>query len=222
MSELAKKLGSTATWRKDKYGNYVDCNEFYAEVAGLDSPHSIVGKNDYDMPWRDLADLFLAGDQLVMNGVGNERLLVHEKEYSVDGVLDIAVCENQDKNQRGDVIGVYGTFMNITGHVIAEKATGYYDEKKKRLYLPDDFGEGAYLTLTEARVLEKVGVGWTAGEVALFLGSKEKTVRVHLDSLKKKLGASTKNDLTVICQEFGLHFTLLEVLNNLDPVVVGK
>ena len=36
-------IGRIAEWKKDRYGRYISASEYYAEIAGLESPHSIVG-----------------------------------------------------------------------------------------------------------------------------------------------------------------------------------
>ncbi len=37
---------------KDRNSVYLGCNKTFAEDAGIGDPASIVGKNDYDMPWK--------------------------------------------------------------------------------------------------------------------------------------------------------------------------
>lgn len=51
---------------KDINGAYLGCNDLQAKDAGLSSRFDIVGKDDYDMPWSNLADLIRANDQRVM------------------------------------------------------------------------------------------------------------------------------------------------------------
>jgi DNA-binding CsgD family transcriptional regulator len=211
--------GKHAEWKKDKYGRYISANEYYAEIAGLESPHSIVGKTDDDMPWKELADIFRQGDQLVMNGVGNERWLVQEKEISVYGELDILVREDQlTLPSSGEVIGVTGSFMDITGkRIIEARSSGHFDEAKKKFMLPAQFGTNAYLTLAQAKVLMKVNEGGSAKHIASKLGITTGTVYAHIEAIKQKLGASNKADLAVIANETGLVFALLDIQDRLVP-----
>ncbi len=37
---------------KDINGVYLGCNSKFAEIAGVGSPENIVGKNDYELPWK--------------------------------------------------------------------------------------------------------------------------------------------------------------------------
>jgi DNA-binding CsgD family transcriptional regulator len=213
-------LGRVAEWKKDSYGRYISANEFYAEIAGLESPHSIVGKTDDDMPWRPLADAFRKGDQLVINGLGNERCGVQEKEISVYGEMDIFVREDQlTLPSTGKVIGVVGSFVDITGKRLIEAPTaGHFDNERRRFILPSQFGANQYLTATQAKVLIKVGGGGSAKHIGAELGISEKTVYAHIEMLKRKLGASNKADLSVIANESGLVFALLDIKSFLVPL----
>ena len=53
---------------KDGNLTYLGCNKAFADDAGLASPDDILGKTDWDMPWKDQAELYRADDNLV---VGN-------------------------------------------------------------------------------------------------------------------------------------------------------
>lgn len=203
-------VGEVFTWEKDKDFRYLRCNENYAMAAGLDSPYSIIGKTDDDMPWRSLADNFRSGDRLVMYGRGDERLFVQEKEIMVDRVADILVNEKRLLNSAGECIGVAGSFMDISGHVLLKTSSAHFDNEKKQLALPEELG-GGYLTRAEAFLLEKVVNGWTAKMIAQSRGTSPRTVEGQMGELRKKLRCKNKADLVVVTQRYGLHFTLHEI-----------
>jgi PAS domain-containing protein len=53
---------------KDKNSIYLGCNKIFAKVAGLRDPSEIVGKTDYELPWKiSEAESFFEIDQLVMD-----------------------------------------------------------------------------------------------------------------------------------------------------------
>lgn len=52
---------------KDKNGSYLGCNEAVAKAAGLSSTQDIIGKTDYDMPWKDKADILRKIDFRIIN-----------------------------------------------------------------------------------------------------------------------------------------------------------
>ena len=51
---------------KDRNLRYLGCNLPFSLDAGLDEPHQLIGKDDYQMTWRDQAELYQTDDRLVM------------------------------------------------------------------------------------------------------------------------------------------------------------
>ncbi len=107
---------------KDRNSVYLGCNENQAKVAGLSSPKEIVGKTDYDLPWKkEEADFFREGDQRVMDsGVGEYHII--EPQLQSDGKqawLDTNKVPLLDKD--GNVIGILGTYEDITERKQAEQ-----------------------------------------------------------------------------------------------------
>lgn len=207
-------VGEIYTWEKDKYLRYIRCNDNYAMAAGLDSPYSIIGMTDDQMPWRSLADVFRTGDNRVIYD-GNPRILVQEKEIMADRSADILVTEKQLLKRSGECIGVTGNFLDITGYYLERKSAAVFDEATKKLRLPAEFGD-TYLTRAEAAVLERVVNGLTCERIADELGNSKRTIEQHVSSLKQKLQCSTKADLITTTQRHGLHVTLFEIKSKLE------
>jgi DNA-binding CsgD family transcriptional regulator len=200
MQNLILDSLNIAVWAKDKNFRYLYCNETYASAAGLDSPQQIRGKSDDEMPWRQLAEHFRAGDQAVLNG--QICLNVPELEIMVDRVADILVNETQLLDQRGECIGVVGSFVEITGRKLTPK-TDHLDPISGRYNLGPDFGH-AYLTPTEAKVLKKVLLGHSARQIGEAMFRSPKTIDSHIENLKIKLNANSKGELIAIAIEKGL------------------
>jgi len=56
-----------AIFWKDKNSVYLGCNKKFAIHAGVESPEDIVGKNDYDLPWKkEETELYIDADRRVM------------------------------------------------------------------------------------------------------------------------------------------------------------
>ena len=55
-----------AVFWKDRDLVYLGCNQAFADDAGFSSPEEIIGKTDFDMPWKDQAELYRADDQRVL------------------------------------------------------------------------------------------------------------------------------------------------------------
>ncbi|HSL45131.1 MAG TPA: PAS domain S-box protein [Anaerolineales bacterium] len=110
-----------AIFWKDKDLVYLGCNQAFAEDAGFSSPEEVVGKTDFDMPWKEQAELYRADDWLVMQS-GNSKLNYEEPQTTPDGSIlwlrtsKIAVQEN------GETVAVLGMYEDITAQKQAEKS----------------------------------------------------------------------------------------------------
>ncbi|MBP7297253.1 MAG: hypothetical protein KBB56_14440, partial [Acidobacteria bacterium] len=51
---------------KDLDSIYLGCNRLCAIDAGLATPEAIIGRSDFDLGWRDQAELYRADDRQVM------------------------------------------------------------------------------------------------------------------------------------------------------------
>lgn len=188
-------------WAKDKSYRYIYVNENYAKAAGVESPSQMIGKTDDDMPWRDLADEFKKGDYDVLNGASRSNS--HEKTHTVIGVTDILVSESNLVNSNGEVIGVNGSFIDITGKKIVNKP-GYYDVENDRYYLGIVALGDIYLTGREFSVFKHVMRGWPAAKIGGVMKLSPKTVETYIMYIRRKFGVSSKTELMTVSTQYGL------------------
>src|SRR5512139_1730647 len=73
-----------AVFWKDRDLVYLGCNQAFADDAGFSSPEDIVGKTDFDMPWKDQAELYRADDRLVLES-GESKLNYEEPQTTPSG-----------------------------------------------------------------------------------------------------------------------------------------
>ncbi len=108
---------------KDTNSVYMGCNMNFAKAAGCEHPEQVVGLTDHDMPWvGDEADFFRQIDQEVMKGDLPVLSLV-ESITMQDGIERYVETNKVPlRDQTGEIIGVLGTFHDIT----AQKA---YEER---------------------------------------------------------------------------------------------
>jgi len=107
---------------KDTHGVFVGCNAAHAHDAGLTDPSEIVGKNDHELPWRDLADDYIADDSAVMSS-GVAKLGYDERQVRAGGGQSwVHVSKVPLLDEDGRVVGILGTYEDITDRRQMEEA----------------------------------------------------------------------------------------------------
>jgi PAS domain S-box-containing protein len=106
---------------KDRNSVYLGCNKLFAANAGLSSPDRIVGMTDLDLPWKlTEAESYRADDRMVMT-TDTPKLNYEETQHTADGrVTWVRTSKIPLKNPQGEIIGVLGTFEDITDRKAAE------------------------------------------------------------------------------------------------------
>ncbi len=107
---------------KDSEGNYLGCNKLFAADAGMRSPRELIGKNDFDMGWKEQAELYRSDDRKIFkNKVA--RLNYEEPQTTPEGEkiwLNTSKVPLTDLS--GNTIGILGTYEEITIRKHAEEA----------------------------------------------------------------------------------------------------
>ena len=98
---------------KDKNGIYLGCNLAFAKDSGFDSPDEITEKDDFQMGWRDQAELYRADDRQVIES-GIPKLSYEEPEPSDKGTRWLRTNKVPLRNAEGEVVGVLGTYEDIS------------------------------------------------------------------------------------------------------------
>jgi len=100
---------------KDRQSFYLGCNENFAKVAGIESPHHIVGKTDYDLAWsRQEADHYRECDRRVME-TGVPIIDLEETQLQADGKRAVLLTSKVPlRDSNGEVIGILGLYSDIT------------------------------------------------------------------------------------------------------------
>lgn len=105
---------------KDRSLTYLGCNAVFARDAGFADPKDIVGKDDYQLVWRDRADLYRGDDRQVIQS-GSAKIYIEEPLTTPDGkTATILTSKVPLYGPRGEVSGVLGTYVDITERRLAE------------------------------------------------------------------------------------------------------
>ncbi|MFN8458117.1 MAG: PAS domain S-box protein, partial [Anaerolineae bacterium] len=107
---------------KDKNLIYLGCNRRFSTEAGLASPAEIVGKTDFNLPWREYAEYYSTEDSQIINS-GTPKLNYEEFQTTSTGEeICVQVTKIPLHNAQGDIIGLLGMFEDITERIQTEQA----------------------------------------------------------------------------------------------------
>jgi len=91
---------------KDRNSVYLGCNKIFANDAGFSDPKDLIGKDDFQMGWRDQAELYRNGDRQVMES-GNSILLNEEPQTTPEGNTIILLTNKIPLiNPMGEIYGI--------------------------------------------------------------------------------------------------------------------
>ena len=119
--EIINALPVRVFW-KDLNLVYLGCNAEFAQDAGFADPKDIIGKDDYQMGWREQAEVYRAGDRQVIDS-GCTKLLLEETLTTPAGkTISLLTNKTPLRGTNREIIGVLGTYMDVTERKRAEAA----------------------------------------------------------------------------------------------------
>ncbi len=122
MLQLVLDAIPTRVFWADRNSVYLGCNRIFAEDAGVARAQDIIGKNDFELSWAGRAEQYRRDDQDVM-GSGRPKIGYEEQVLRADGRDRwVRASKVPLRNMEGSVIGVLGTFEDITERREAEHA----------------------------------------------------------------------------------------------------
>ncbi len=103
---------------KDRNFRYLGCNTPFARDAGFEKPEDLIGKDDYAMGWCEQADLYRSDDRAVIES-GIPRYFIKEPQKTPEGkLITLLTSKVPLRDSDGSIIGVLGTYIDITGKKI--------------------------------------------------------------------------------------------------------
>ncbi len=105
------------------------CNVQQAKSAGLEYPSQLIGKNDFDMPWKNDAEKLREVDLLVMSSKND---ITKEEIWQSDETGETFTFLSKKTpllNKHGDVVGLIGISLDITDRKKMEEELHLAKEK---------------------------------------------------------------------------------------------
>ena len=104
--------------RKDLRGRFTFVNRRFCETAGM-KPSDVIGKTDFDLYPREMAEKFQADDRRVLeNGQTHECV---ETSQGASGVIAVNVIKSPIRDEAGAIIGLQCVFWDVTDRQILEQ-----------------------------------------------------------------------------------------------------
>lgn len=96
---------------KNKEWVYLYCSNDFATLAGFSSENELIGKTDYDLPWKMQASTIASSDHVVFNTKQNivmeETITLLNKKASTFKFSKILIAHPE-----GEIIGILGTLTD--------------------------------------------------------------------------------------------------------------
>jgi PAS domain S-box-containing protein len=201
---------------KDRTSSYLGGNTIFAQAAGMSDSQALIGKSDFELDWKDLAESFRADDRRVME-TNTPKLNFEESVIRPDGkVITVRTSKVPLQDREGTVFGVLGIFEDITERKqIDAQIKAYAEELVQKNSTLD-----RALVDAEAAVLAK----------SAFLATMSHEIRTPMNGVIGMTGLLLDTDLTPEQREFaetvrlsGDH--LLTVINDIldfSKIEAGK
>ncbi len=112
---------------KDRSSRYLGCNRLFSEVAGLKEPTDVIGLLDYDLPWKnEETEFFRQCDERVMSCDQAEYNIIEPQQTARGQQTWLNTNKIPLHNSAGKVIGILGTYEDITSRIQAEEMLRNY------------------------------------------------------------------------------------------------
>jgi PAS domain S-box-containing protein len=130
-----------AVFWKDRQSVYLGCNQLFAEISGVESPLQAIGKTNFDFSYtEEEAQKYLEDDQAVMDSEISKIGLEETITLANGEVNWIETNKIPLRDELGEVVGVVGTFQDISDRKQAEAKLHQLNEELIRATrLKDEF-----------------------------------------------------------------------------------
>jgi PAS domain S-box-containing protein len=113
IEQIINSIPMRVFW-KDTNLNFIGCNKLFALDAGFSDPIEIIGKDDFQMGWRNQAEIYRNDDNMILKH-GKPKLLIEEPQTTPEGnIITLLTSKVPLFDAKGEISGVLGTYVDIT------------------------------------------------------------------------------------------------------------
>jgi len=197
---------------KDLSSRFINVSQEFTRQAGFRRVDSLIGLEDYNMPWAEYADRYRNDDSHVLK-LGRlqqlEPFINHQKDYSFLIITKDIFRENSN------IAGIIGTAQLLNELLLKQLLQLRALDKKffsgKLLHRYTLQKQYSLLTKRESEVLFLLIRYFSSKNIAEKLGLSHRTVEKYIESIKSKLNLNSKNDII----EYAIQNHLIEIIINL-------
>ncbi|MCP4153427.1 MAG: GAF domain-containing protein [bacterium] len=165
---------------KDLDSVYFGCNQNFAEVAGVGTPGQITGKTDYDLPWKkEEADFFRECDRRVMDTNTPEYHIIEPQHHADGKQAWLDTNKIPLRNKQGKVIGILGTYEDITERIQAENHLSLTESRLEALVTLGKKSSGSLKDITDFALEEAVRLTSSDIGYIAFTNDDESVLTMH-------------------------------------------
>jgi PAS domain S-box-containing protein len=168
---------------KDKNLTYLGCNTVFARDAGFSDPKEVIGKDDFQMGWREQAGLYRSDDRRVIDS-GISKLNIEEPQTTPAGnTITLLTNKIPLRNSIGEITGILGTYLDFTERKQSEIALQESNDKFHQL--ANNITDAFWIRSPDMKEVQYISPGfekiWGRSVESLYANPDEWITYVHSD-----------------------------------------
>ena len=114
LQNIIDSVPASVFW-KDKNNKYLGANKYFLNDAKCNIQAEVIGKTDYEMPWKNTeATKYIEDDNLVMKS-GKSQIQIEETQTDEFGnIIYVITSKVPLINIKNEIIGILGIYIDVT------------------------------------------------------------------------------------------------------------